>query len=299
MSEELATVELSREVGGIEMGILSDGTVFLSGRSLARLCGIAPSRVSEHASSWASGKRDGKLAQRLVANGIIGDALHVKTQIPGVAGNVVAAYPEEVCMGFLEHFAFEAGRPEDSIAMKNYRVLARAGLRLFVYKQLGYDPQNQVPPVWREFHDRLGLVSSPAGYFSVFKEMADFTLAIIKGGLRIDAKTVPDISVGQAWSAYWEMKGLSRTHGDRVKHEHNYPEYFPQARSNPQDMWVYPISALGEFKGWLHRTYIPERFPKYLQMKVKAGLLTASAAELFLTEATPPKPKSVPPPAAG
>lgn len=74
MSEE--KIELRRDVNGLEMGVLSDGTVFLSGRSLAKLCGIAPSTISFSASTWAAGKRDGKLAQMLIAHGIERDSLY-------------------------------------------------------------------------------------------------------------------------------------------------------------------------------------------------------------------------------
>ena len=40
------------EIDGIGMGVLSDGTAFLNGRGLARLCGIDSSRISEMGADW-------------------------------------------------------------------------------------------------------------------------------------------------------------------------------------------------------------------------------------------------------
>ena len=42
------------EIDGIGMGVLSDGTAFLNGRGLARLCGIDSSRISEMGGDWAT-----------------------------------------------------------------------------------------------------------------------------------------------------------------------------------------------------------------------------------------------------
>jgi hypothetical protein len=62
-------------------------------------------------------------------------------------------------------------------------------------------------------------------------------------------------------------------------------------------MWVYPISALGNFRTWLLQKYIPDHFPSYLESKVKKGALPASAAELLLAAVEPlalPSPEATP-----
>jgi len=115
----------------------------------------------------------------------------------------------------------------------------------------------------------------------------------VKAGLRVDAHVVPDISIGQAWAVYWKAKGLAEKYGSREKHENNYPEYFPQAKSNPQDVNIYPLEALGDFRRWMQSEYIPQRFPKYIKAKVADGLLPPSAAELLLAKALPPAPKKL------
>lgn len=276
-------IEVSKTVNDIEMGVLSDGNAYLSMRSLGRLCGIANSTISETASQWAEGKRESKISKWLLKHDFSRSTLYQPTSIPGVAGNFVAAFPEDICMLILEYYAFEVPTPTEA-AQANYRKLARAGLRLFVYSSLGYDPTNRVADVWREFHDRLTLHPAPVGHFSVFAELTAFLLAAIRRGLRLDHRTVPDIGVGRLWSDYWQARGLESVHGPRSQVLHNYPDYFPQAKSNPQMIWVYPVSALGDYRTWLDSVYVPNQFPTYLQRKVKEGLLEGAAAKLLLTD---------------
>lgn len=85
---------------------------------------------------------------------------------------------------------------------------------------------------------------------------------------------VPDISVGKAWSKHWEDQGLSEKHGARIKYDHEYPDYYPQAKSNPQPSYAYPNEALGEFRSWLIRNYLADKFPAYLLGQTKKGTIT-------------------------
>lgn len=274
-------------IDGIEMGVLEDGTPYFTGRAVAALCGVAISTVIEQKAAWAAGKRDGKFARLLASTGFDEDELAVAIGLDG--GKRFDAYTERVVMAFLEYYAFELEKPE---ALRNFRALARAGFRLFVYTALGYDPAKSVPLPWREFHDRMQLHSTPSGYFSVFKEMADFILAAIRHGMRIDHRTVPDISVGQAWAKHWNDNNLEAKYGPRIKHPHNYPDYFPQSESNPQPMNVYPVEALGEFRRWMDKTYIPDG-------QIAKGTLPPSTAEILLTAVQPMDPKMLTAPAGG
>jgi hypothetical protein len=287
MAEQLALVKV---VDAIEMGVLEDGTPFLTGGSLSRLCGVAKSTVIERKDEWAAGDRGGKLMRLLVERGYDEPQLCVPIKLTGGSGVAAdaLAYPEEVVMTFLEYYAFEVRKPE---ALDAYRKLGRGGFKLFVYAALGYDPRNLVPQQWRQFHDRMNIHATPYGYFSVFKESADFILLTIQRGLQVDHQTVPDISVGKLWGQKWIDDNLEAKYGPRKKHDHNYPDYFPQAESNPQSMWVYPIDALPDYRRWLATVYVPTKFPAYIQGKVAKGVLPASTAELVkeaLQAAGPP-----------
>jgi hypothetical protein len=200
-------------------------------------------------------------------------------------GATVYAYADAVCLAVLEYYAFEAGGNTKDRAMTNFRKLAGQALREFIYVSVGYDPNTNVPTVRRQFHDRVSLVhdSVPKGYFGVFLEISQMIVTLGQAGLHIDDSFVPDISVGQCWAKHWSAKNFDWHFGERLKFEHNYPEYFPQSSSNPQDVWCYPEAALGEFRRWFRESYIGEgKFEKYLLGKVAEKKLPVSFAQLAI-----------------
>jgi hypothetical protein len=274
------------EIDGVGMGVLSDGTPFLTGRGLARLCGVSHAQIQRLSSEWieeAPLSRVSAIKDLLMQRG-------VKLNSPYVAieqrSGTFFAYPDVVCLAVLEYYAFDSVSPQ-SEAKKNYRLLAGKGLRDFIFTQVGYDPDYRVPDAWRQFHDRVSLTynSVPKGYFGIFKEMADMIVTLGQAGIMISSKFVPDISVGLCWSKHWTDNKFDGRYGERVQFEHNYPSYFPQSRSNPQDSWCYPDSALGEFRRWLRETYIGEgKFSKYLSEKVRTQELPASFAQLAIAK---------------
>ncbi len=270
------------EVNEIGMGVLTDGTAYLTGRGLARLCAQHNQRIVELGQSWStvSGLT---MVERVKA------ILRDRDEMPDLpfieivqAGSDTKAYPEAVCMAVLEYYAFE--QPNET-AKRSYRILARKAFRDFVYTQVGYDPSNNIPEVWRIFHDRVSLAypTVPAGYFSIFKEIADIIVHLGLCGVPIDASFVPDISVGVHWSRHWADSKLAATFGDRRRYEHNYPSYFPQAASNPQIPYCYPEAALGEFRRWVREVYVGAgKFDKYMLDQVKQKKLPASVAQLAI-----------------
>lgn len=54
------------EIDGVGMGVLTDGTPFLTGRGLARLCGIDSSRISEITADWDSSIRPATIGIRKI-----------------------------------------------------------------------------------------------------------------------------------------------------------------------------------------------------------------------------------------
>ncbi len=271
------------EIDGVGMGVLSDGTAFLNGRGLGRMCGIDSSRISEMSADWdtASLPMTARVKEILDTRGLVVD--HPYIEIKQRTG-VFHAYPDVLCLAVLEYYAFDAPNVRDE-AKKNYRLLAGKALHDFIYTQVGYDPNNTVPVVWRQFHDRVSLTynSVPAGYFSVFKEIADMIVTLGQAGLYIDKSFVPDGSVGLHWGKHWSDNDFDTKFGARQKWAHNYPNYFPQAASNPQWPWCYPESALPEFRRWMRDTYIGEgKFEKYINSKVAERALPPSFAQIAL-----------------
>lgn len=271
------------EVDGIQMGVLSDGSPYLTMRGLARMCGIDNTVLLRLANNWSEEKnkpRGKKLQEILSSQGHSGDSLYIRTMGPN---GETHAYTDAVCMAMLEYYAFEASQSNNDTAQKNYRLLARSSFRAFIYNRCGYDPNKHIPQSWKTFHERILLNDQvPIGYFSVFREIADLVVNMIQKGCQLDDHTVPDGSVGSIWSKYWTANNLDQKYGDRLKHPHYFPDWFPQSARNPVEAWIYPAQALGDFRIWLYKSYIPNNFPNYLQTKVKQGVFLPSRAELLL-----------------
>jgi hypothetical protein len=270
------------EVDGIGMGVLSDGTAYLTARGLARLCGVDHTLILQLGQDWHSSSprpRTVRIKEALRQQGLFMPDPYISIIVDGSPHH---AYPEVLCMAVLEYYAFDATQSSRDTALRNYRLLARRSFREFIYAQVGYDPQQLIPAAWRQFHDRVSLVydSVPAGYFSVFKEIADIVVTLINEGVAIGADFIPDISVGQHWGRHWRENYYDDVYGARLHYEHNYPSYFPQAESNPQAPYCYPDAALGEFRRWIREQYLPNAFPTYLRSKEKQGALPPSFSEI-------------------
>lgn len=277
-------VVAQKSTDDLDLGVLENGQAYVSARGLASLCGVAPSAIIQQALNWKAGDRTSRLAGMLIKAGIDREALHIQTD------GTEHAYIEDVAMTILEYYGFEAQTPNRT-AQRNFRTFAKAGLRAFVYGAIGYAPGTQTAPSeFQKFYDRLLLNATPPGYFSVFREMSEMMLTAIRGGLVVDEHTVPDISVGQLWSAHWNSKALESRHGERTRHSHTYPDYFPQAAANKEiEAWIYPLGALGEFRVWLQNEYLPTRYPSYLRGKVSKGTLPASKADALVRQLGPRK----------
>jgi hypothetical protein len=197
------------------------------------------------------------------------------------------AYTDAVCMALLEYYSFDAGQWANATALRNFRILARQSFRAFIYAKCGYDPDRHIPDSWANLHERILLNDQiPVGYFSIFREIADLVVHMIKAGCPLDEHTVPDISVGKIWADHWGVNGFDEHYGNRRKHPHVYPDWFPQAAVNPVPAWIYPVTALGVFHNWMHAHYIPLKFPKYVENKVKAGVFLPGRGQQLVAAAS-------------
>ncbi len=274
------------EIDGVGMGVLTDGTPFLTGRGLARLCGVIQRQIQNITAEWLDERatpRINKIKDILQSHNAQVDYPYLPIR---QRSGIYYAYPDVVCLAILEYYAFDAEKNKGHVARKNYRLLAGKALRDFIYTQVGYDPKNTLPDKWRQFHDRISLTynSVPKGYFGIFKEMSDMIVTLGQAGLYINDNFVPDISVGKAWSAHWSSNNFDTSYGERMKYEHNYPSYFPQSESNPQEPWCYPEIALGELRRWLRDVYIGNgKFKNYIEGKTKRQELPVSFAQLAIS----------------
>ncbi len=279
----LYQVEKQIQYDGIEMGVLENGLPYLSESGLARMCGIDRKVLNRMAENWTEEKsrpRGIKINELLRNSGYNENKLYIASEFNNQKIN---AYTEPVCIALLEYYAFIAETPRQE-AIKAFRALARQSFRDFIYAATQYSPEQHQINKWRQYHDRVDMtaVAVPDGYFGIFHEMASMIVPMIHSGVIISDKVVPDISVGKIWSSYWEENNLNERYGERIKYEHRYPDYFPQAKSNPQMAYAYPEEALGHFRKWLRENYIVNKFPQYLISKVKDLSISSKNAQLAL-----------------
>lgn len=272
-------IEIQRDINGIEMGVLENGIPYLTQRGLSGVTGVARSVIQAITQEWESSYNSNVLGRDRISffkgylneKGFNEQKLHLEII---QNGSVHYAYPDIVCMAFLEYYAFES-RADSTTAVENYRRFAAYGLRKFIFDALSYTPADS----WKFYHDRVSLLkdSAPVGYFTVFQEITGLVVDLISSGLTVNHKTIPDISVGQAWGKYWASSNLEAQFGARTSYEHNYPSYYPQAASNPQTPNAYPDAALPLFRQWFRQVYLLTRFPKYILSK--AAQLPGGQAE--------------------
>lgn len=272
------------EVRGIGMGVLSDGRPYLNQRGLAEVCGVQNAHIGTISSQWNEAGPKPRIAA-------IKAILSTLGQVPSVAhievehkGTVHYCYPAEVCLAVMEYYAFDAGANCQKQARDNFRLLAGSKLHEFIYSQVGYDPSGK--DRFRDWHDRIALnyQSAPRGFFHVFNEAHTIIYELLLAGAKIGPKFVVDISIGTHWSKYWTDNGMETDYGTRGRYPHHYPDSHPQAKSNPQDSWCYPLSALGCFREWLQDTYIEGgKFSAYLKTKVAKNELPPSVAQLAIS----------------
>jgi hypothetical protein len=280
---ELFHVEKQTVIDGVEMGVLENGIPYLTESGLARMCGIDRKVLNRLAMNWKEERlkpRGKQIAVLLLQGGYNEPELFLKSEHKG---SEINAYTEPVCLALLEYYAFVAEERRDE-AMNAFRALARTTFRAFIYKAVGYSPDTKVLSSWQHFHDRVDMTldAVPDGYFSVFREIAAMIVPMIRAGIMISDKVVPDISVGKAWSQHWQDNLMSTVHGERIRYDHEYPLYYPQSKSNPQPSFAYPDTALGEFRAWLRKTYVKTKFPTYLLGQSKQGKLDNKVALLAI-----------------
>ncbi|MBS7829228.1 hypothetical protein [Wohlfahrtiimonas chitiniclastica] len=271
---ELFLAETHVMVEDVEMGVLESGIPYLTGRGLERLCGVSHAPFHRLTADWHQERnkpRGLEIQKLLMAYGYPTNAdLFIRVQYNG---REITAFTEPVCMAFLEYYAFVSPEPREQ-ARSMFRILAKTKFTEFIYQKTGYSPHNAVSDAWRHFHDRVDLTlnSVEHGYFSVFHEIAVMIVPMIRNGVMISDKVVPDISVGQAWSKFWLDNDMDSQYGARKKYSHEYPLYYPQSKSNPQMAFCYPNEALGMFRNWFESTYITTKLPRYLLGQTKKGL---------------------------
>jgi hypothetical protein len=90
------------EIDGVGMGVLSDGTPFLTGRGLARLCGVFHNAIQGLSEEWGQvlpTPRVSKIRDILASHGHTLDQLYIEVE---QRSGTFFAYPDTACLAVLE-----------------------------------------------------------------------------------------------------------------------------------------------------------------------------------------------------
>lgn len=129
------TVATYAEVGGIGMGLLSNGEPYLTQRGLAALCGVQNAHIGNIGRDWDSGKpRVVAIQERL---GFRRAQAH---RVLSHEGHRLYAYDLPIAQAVLDYYALDVAKPE---AVRNRLRFADGALKSHILKQFDVTP----PPV--------------------------------------------------------------------------------------------------------------------------------------------------------
>jgi hypothetical protein len=97
-------IAVEREIDGVGMGVLSDGTPFLNVRGLARMCGVNHASIIRITSDWLQNPlrpREQKIRELVRAQGADDSIAFLAIN---KNGTIHHAIPAAVCMAVLEYY---------------------------------------------------------------------------------------------------------------------------------------------------------------------------------------------------
>lgn len=267
--ELFPTVEVVAD--GIPMGVLSDGTPYLTLYGLAKLCGIDEAPLRMFTSNWDAEKekpRGKKIASYLADKGYT-NVERLYTRVVNSSNVETHAYPDYICMAIMRYYAIDATNFDRSVAVGNFVRLAEYTLKRMIYEKSNYNPNASIDLSFDNYRARIKLNDQiPPSHFAVFREIADIAMNLIGGGFPMNDTTSLDGSVGNHWGRYWTNNNLAKKYGERTRYSHKYPDNYRQSAANSHiTAWIYPIEALGAFRKWLHENYAMEKLKPYLVSK--------------------------------
>lgn len=129
---------------------------------------------------------------------------------------------------------------------------------------------------YAELFLELASINRPyPGYYSILESSAQMMLACVGAGLPFNQHSIALISIGRAFKNHWDKNNLNNFYPSPVKYRQIYPSSFPQSTSGYMDVWHYPLASMEAFENWMRTEYLPNKYPAYLQTKVKQGAITA------------------------
>lgn len=239
-----------------------DGTSGMTVGALAEFCGVSQPAVTQLLNRIASANPiTNDLSESLKS--FAGEDLRLITN--DLQGRLII--PDEACQAVAEYYAFEAREyAGKDVAISNYRTVARAGIRIFIWSKTGFVPELLRPAlktnttVYIERLENIRDHKVPDNLWTTFREGAEILLLIEKEmGVPVDQMDLCDGSIGRRWSDYRQGKPWTKPSG-------TYTHVFRDQRGK-RDCNAYDLSELSYFRRWLNDVYVPEHLPEYLVLK--------------------------------
>lgn len=251
----LVPIKHQAEPNGFDMGVMSDGTPYLTASGLAYVCGTVRSNIITLVNDWDNqrhhprGVSISKIIQRNGGNPE--KSLHTAIKVKGVTHHAI---PADYCMAILEYYAFES-RSESQVASDNYRNLATQSLKEFIYKRTGYKATGALPAHLDRYIKNRAKV--PYTHFSMLNEITLNLIAPLEeAGYTLPEKLVPDISEGLIF-----CKWLRDNRGVEPKNFPMYEHEYPDGRVVQAKL--YPSEYLDDFRKHFHEVWLAEKAGKY------------------------------------
>lgn len=256
ISLPLVPIKHQAEPGGFEMGVMSDGTPYLTASGLAFVCGTVRSNIITLVNDWHNQRhhpRGQSISKIIARNG--GDPtkdLHTPIKVRGITHHAI---PADYCMAILEYYAFES-RSDADVAKDNYRNLATQSLKEFIYKRTGYKATGALPAHLTRYV--LNRAKIPYTHFSMLNEITLNLIAPLEeAGYTLPEKLLPDASEGRIFCG-WLRKEKGVEPNDFPTYEHEFPD-----GRIVKGVKLYPVEYLDDFRKHFHEVWLAEKAQKY------------------------------------
>ena len=223
-----------------------DGISGMTLSALAEFCGLAAGSVTAISNLLTKVEQSKPETNDLpeTLKSFAGKTLRLETN--DLQGRLIV--PDEACSAIIEYYAFDARQYDGKqIAVNNYRIAARAGLRVFIWSKTGYVPEylrKELKTNTTVYIERLENIRDhvvPDELWTTFREGAEVLLLVEKEmKVSVDQMDLCDGSIGSHWSKYREDKAWASRSGW-------YTHVFRDQRRE-RECRAYDLSELSQFR---------------------------------------------------
>lgn len=142
-------IQIERVVNGIQMGVLVDGTPYISQPSLADLCGVSQATIESISLQWNEKPLQPRIVKIKESLAEVGFAAPTTPHVTARwKGKERVCYPTNICISIIRYYAVEAGPNCQAKARESFWWLVKSALQDLSPKSTGNDSQNRsaTPP---------------------------------------------------------------------------------------------------------------------------------------------------------